>query len=170
MRCLAGSVARNTKRFESDSASIVSTANACDYDLLSRTPKIPRLTGMRNDSRGWTAFMVIEHLRRYNDFLLKAMQALVIDDETRIVVPEFRYFVPEDVGADCIDQFQDSSWQYASFVNNLVETNRFPRSTGTIQHPFFGMMDARRIHCLSSFHLSIHRRQIQKILATEGVV
>ena len=169
-RCLTGTVVGNTKRFESQAASIVRTANQCDYDLLGRTTEIPRLMGMRDASRNWTAFMVIEHLRRYNEFLLKAMQSLIIDDESRIVTPEFRYLVPEDVGADCIEEFQESAWQYAGFINNLSESGRFPRSTGSIRHPFFGKMDARRIHCFSGFHLSIHRRQIQKILAIEGVV
>jgi len=170
LRCLTSGVARNTKRFESQAARVVRTANDCDYDLLGRVPKIPRLMGMRHSSCGWTAFMVIDHLRRYNEFLLNAMQALVLDDEFRMAIPEFRHLVPEDVGAECIDEFQESAWQYAGFVNNLVDSGRFPRSTGAIQHPFFGKMDARRIHCLASFHLSIHHRQIQKILAVEGVV
>jgi hypothetical protein len=170
VRNLVGSVARNTKRFESQATNIVRIANSCDYDLLGRSVTIPRLMGLRQASCDWTAFMVIEHLRRYNEFMFKAIQSLVVGDEVRIAVPEFRYLVPEDVGADCIDRFQESAWQYSAYVNNLTESNRFPRSTGSIKHPFFGKMDARRLHCFASFHLSIHRRQIQKILATEGIV
>ena len=163
-------MAGNTKRFEAQASLIVSIVNDCDYDLLGQTSTIPRLMGMRDASCDWTGFMVIDHLRRYNEFLVQAMKAWAINDETRIVVPDYRYLIPDDAGADCIDQFQESAWDYTGFVNNLVESKRFPRSSGAIRHPFFGRLDAKRLHCLASFHLSIHRRQIQKILAVEGVV
>lgn len=168
--CLTGSFSRNTRRFETQASRLVRTINDCDYDLLGRQPKIPRLMGMRDASRTWTAFMVVEHLRLHTDFLYRAMQALLIGNEMRATVPDFRYLVPEDVGADCIDTFQDSVWQYIGFANNLVESKRFKEPTGSVSHPFYGRLNLKRLHAMASFHCKIHRRQIQKILATEGVV
>ena len=168
--CLSGSFARNSKRFETQATRIVNTVNQCDYDLLGRQPKIPRLMGMRHASRSWTAFMVVEHLRLHTDFLFRAMQALLIGNEARAIVPDYRYLVPEDVGADCIDKFQDSVWQYVGFANNLVDSRQYREPTGSITHPIFGRLNVKRIHALASFHCRIHRPQLQKIIATEGVV
>ncbi|QEG22516.1 hypothetical protein [Mariniblastus fucicola] len=168
--CLTGSYSRNTRRFENQVGLLVDTLNDCDYDLLGRQPKIPRLMGMRHASREWTVFMVVEHLCLHTDYLFRAMQALLIGDETRALVPNYRYLVPEDVGADCIDRFQDSAWQYIGFANNLAESGRYKESTGSIRHDLFGRLGLKRLHALSSFHIKIHRRQVQKVLATEGVV
>lgn len=168
--CLTGSFARNTRRFETQASRLAATIVECDYDLLGRVPKIPRLMGMRHASRTWTAFMVVEHLRLHTEFLHRAMQALLIGNEMRARVPDFQYFVPEDVGAACLDRYQDSVWQYVGFANNLVESKRFKEPTGSISHPFFGSLNLKRLHALASFHCRIHRPQIQKILATEGVV
>ena len=126
--------------------------------------------GMRDASRNWTAFMVIEHLRLHTDFLFRASQALLIGNEMRAMVPDYRYLVPEDVGANCIDAFQDSAWQYIGFANILAESGQFRDPTGTITHPLFGRLGLKRLHAMASFHCRIHRPQIQKILATEGVV
>ena len=114
--------------------------------------------------------MVVEHLRLHTDFLFRAMQALLIGNEARAIVPEYRYLVPEDVGADCIDKFQDSVWQYVGFANNLVDSRQYREPTGSITHPIFGRLNVKRIHALASFHCRIHRPQLQKIIATEGVV
>ena len=77
--------------------------------------------------------------------------------------------MPDDVGAECIDQFQDSVWQFVSFSNNLFESGKH-QASGAIRHPVLGLMNVKRLNAYASFHLSIHRSQIQKILATEGVV
>ena len=114
--------------------------------------------------------MVVEHLRLHTDFLFRASQALLIGNEMRAIVPDYRYLVPDDVGADCIDAFQDSVWNYVGFANNVTESKQFREPTGSISHPVFGRLNLRRLHALASFHCRIHRPQIQKILATEGVV
>lgn len=168
--CLTGSFARNTRRFETQAARLVNTVNNCDYDLLGRVPKIPRLMGMRPASCTWTAFMVVEHLRLHTEFLQRTMQALLIGNEMRATVSDYQYLVPEDVGAECLDRYQDAVWQYIGFANNLFESRRFKESTGSISHPLFGSLNLKRLHAMASFHCRIHRPQIQKILATEGVV
>jgi hypothetical protein len=169
LRCLTGSFAGNTRRFEKHAEHILRTINSNDYGLLSQYPKIPRLMGMQNESREWTVFMVVDHLRLHIDFVLNAIRALVIDDELRTAVPRFRYLVPDDVGAECIDQFQDSVWQYTGFVGNLFDSGKFREPSGSILHPWLGRLNVKRLHAYAGFHLSIHRSQIQKILATEGI-
>lgn len=169
LRCLSGSFSGNTRRFEGLANRILRTVNDCDYGLLSQSPKIPRLMGMRDESRDWSSFMVIDHLRMHTDFVLKAIRALVIGHELTSPVPDFRYWVPDDVGAECIDQFQDSVWQYVSFVGNLHESGKYREASGAIPHPLLGRLNVKRLNAYASFHLSIHRSQLQKILATEGI-
>jgi len=170
LRCLSGSFVRQTKRFEASASQILQTVNDHDYDMLSRTPRIPRLMGMRRTSREWSVFMVIDHLRRHTDFVLQEMRSLLTDSGGISQRPSFHYFVPDDAGAECIDQFQDSVWQYLGFVGNLEESRDHRRSTGSIEHPLLGRLNLVRLNAYAGFHLSIHRSQIQKILATEGVV
>jgi len=33
----------------------------------------------------------------------------------------------------------------------------------THRHPWFGPLEARRWHCFATFHLQVHRRQLQEI-------
>jgi len=38
-------------------------------------------------------------------------------------------------------------------------------SRTTLRHPWFGEMNAHQWHCLAAMHQSVHRKQMQRILA-----
>ena len=169
LRCLTGSIKRNTIRFEQEANRILKIVNECDYDLLGCQTNISRLVGIPRSACHWSAFMVLDFLRRQNELAIHAIRGLIRDDGSP-TNSMFRYFEPNDVGANCIDDFQDSVWQYVGLINNFDESNAFRGSTGSLIHPLYGSLDVKRLHCFCGFQLSIHRRQILKILAHEGVV
>ena len=170
IRCLSSSFAGNVANFENQANKLISSVNQHDYGLLGDFKTIPPLVGLRPESCSWSVYMVIDHLRRHTDFLLGAMRALVVDDELRAPMPTLRYFQPEDVGSESVDQFQDSVWQYVGFANNLKDSGQQRQTTGTIAHPIYGRLDVKRLSVYGAQHLSLHRRQVQKIIALIGVV
>lgn len=170
MRCLSSSFARNVADFENQANQLINSVNKHDYDLLGICETIPRLVGLRDESCSWSVYMVIEHLRLHTDFLLKAMRSLIVANELTDPAPALRYWHPEDVGDESLDRFQDSVWQYVGFANNLLESRKHRQSTGTIRHPLYGLLDVKRLSVYGSQHLRLHRRQVQKIIASIGVV
>lgn len=170
MRCLTSGIAGSVAAFEKQANQILSTAAEYDYDLLGMQNTIPPLVGLRHESCSWTVYMVIEHLRLHTDFLLEAIRSLIVNNELRAPTPAIRYWQPEDVGPESVDRFQDSVWAYVGFANNLVESRKHRQATGSIRHPLYGLLDVKRLSVYSNHHINIHRRQIQAIIASIGVV
>ena len=170
MRCLTSSFAGSISTFEKQANKILSSVNELDYDLLGIEGSIPGLVGLRHESCTWSAYMVIDHLRLHTDFLLNAMRSLVVANELTAPIPAVRYWQPDDVGSESLDHFQDSVWQYVAFANNLAESGKHRQATGTILHPQYGSLDLKRLSVYGNLHLNLHRRQIQAILASIGMV
>jgi len=169
MRCLTNSFAGSVAAFEKQANQILSTVAEYDYDILGMPETISPLVGLRSESCSWTVYMVIEHLRLHTDFLLEAIRSLIINNELRAPTPTIRYLRPEDVGAESVDRFQDSVWAYVGFANNLIESRKHRQSTGSIRHPLYGLLNVKRLSIYGQHHISIHRRQIQAIIASIGV-
>ena len=170
MRCLTRSFAGNITAFESQANEILDTVRGQDYDLLGIDDPIPRLMGLRQESCSWSVLMVLDHLRLHTDFLSNCTRAMSIGDEQKFPVPPIQYWQPDDAGFDVVDQFQDSVWQYIGLANNLLESGKHRRSSVAPRHPLFGSLNTKRLAAYGCLHLSIHRWQIQKIIAQIGVV
>jgi len=93
LRCLTGSFARTTARFEKQANLINSTVGACDYALLGQQAKIPRLMGLRFESCDWTIFQVVEHLRLHTEFVLNCIQSLIVGDQRKAPTPKLKYLI-----------------------------------------------------------------------------
>ena len=169
MRCLTNSFAGSVAAFEKQANQILSTVAEYDYDILGMPETISPLVGLRSESCSWTVYMVIEHLRLHTDFLLEAIRSLIINNELRAPTPTIRYLRPEDVGSESVDRFQDSVWAYVGFANNLIESRKHRQSTGSIRHPLYGLLNVKRLSIYGQHQISIHRRQIQAIIASIGV-
>ena len=169
MRCLTSGFAGSVSNFEKQADQLLKSVNEHDYDLLGTYGSIPGLVGLRHESCSWSVFMVIDHLRLHTEFLLNSMRSLIVANELTAPSPAVQYWRPEDAGADCLDHFQDSVWQYVAFANNLVESGQHRHPTGAIRHPQYGLLNVKRLSVYGCHHLGLHRRQIQAILASIGV-
>lgn len=163
-------ISKSIRRFERASNELLQVVNEHDVDFLSRPIKIPRLFGMQRSDCNWTILMVIDYLSRHNDFVFKSILSLIVDDRKLASSQSWHNLEPDDVNFDCLDQFQESVWHNAAMANNLLQSGKFRRSGGSIAHPIYGFLTAKKLLHLASFESGIRRRQIQKIMAIDGVV
>ncbi len=125
---------------------------------------IKRLRGMEDSSRQWSVYMTLEHLRIVNaavaDIInsLAAGKALSGTASTAAVKPTS--------GID--EQVVSGFTAGAEALLQTVATVRDLRTNKRYAHPWFGPLDAAGWHAMAAFHLRLHRKQIESIIAALG--
>lgn len=132
----------------------------------SRTPAecaqrvlIPRLRGLEDSSRYWSAWMVLDHLRIVNDQIAAVILSLargnVPDRESSTAAVK-----PTEVGEEVVPLYEkscDHVLRAAARTENLGTEARYA-------HPWFGPLDAALWHTMAGMHMGIHRAQMKEIL------
>ena len=140
-------------------------ADLCDplTDAAFSTPVlIARVRGLEDSSRQWSCEMTLEHLmltgaafdRVLTDLTHFRVPDLVID--TAVVKPTGGMGRPR-LGAFC-------EWAFA-FPEHLRATTGPDHDQTRHPHPWFGPLNAEQWFALCAVHQSIHRRQIERIVA-----
>ncbi len=120
---------------------------------------IPRVRGLEDSSRFWSAWMTLDHLRICNDAFAGVITALAAGRvppgkaSTADVKPS------PTAGAESEEAFErscDALITAAAAVPDLATKARY-------EHPWFGPLDAAGWHALGALHLGIHRGQIERI-------
>jgi DinB superfamily len=140
---------------------ILRFANNFDAATLGQRVLIDRLRGLEDSSRYWSVFMTLDHLRIVNDAIADAITALVAGQvppraaSTAAVKP--------DPAADgrVVATFEESCRNLAQCVAAAPDLHTRVKYA----HPWFGPLDAASWHFLAGFHMNLHRRQIEAILA-----
>jgi hypothetical protein len=109
------SVRRISNRFENESDLILQMANRHDVDELSRVVKIPRLAGIRPESCDWSILMVIDHVIRFNDWVLTTIQ--VLQSGSNASLRSDRLYPDTNIGLDALDDYQEQVWRYTGFID-----------------------------------------------------
>lgn len=140
---------------------ILKLVSQCDAATGSQRVLIKRLAGLEDSSRYWSVYMTLDHLRIVNDAVAETITALNAGhvppgtastaavkpdpDVDSTVLPAFE--------ASC-DRFEQLSLPPSSFSLNPCYS-----------HPWFGPLDAAHWHFMAGFHMNLHRKQMEKILA-----
>ncbi|MGV3662197.1 MAG: DinB family protein [Prosthecobacter sp.] len=141
---------------------ILLLARSCTPEQAATRVLIPRLRGMEDSSRFWSVWMTLDHLRITNVGFAGAIRSL-----RQGVVPGHKAStaaVKPSPGLDesVVGAFEQSCSVFlkASRVEgtSLATLARYP-------HPWFGPLDAAGWHAIGGFHMALHRRQIESILA-----
>lgn len=125
---------------------------------------IDRVVGIEDNSRYWSAFMVLDHLRIVDEGITQIVETLTDDrlfgQEVRIqdVKPSLQS------GPEAIEQFLKTVDGYESTVARLGTLGR----RLCHPHPWFGPMTAHDWHCLAAIHHWVHRRQLERIIGKLG--
>ena len=155
--------------FNVEAETIYDIIDDVDYDFAGQQVMVPRYQGMEDSSRNWSMFMVLEHLCIVNQTILKLLDVLGSGVQPRGII-DIGDFKPDvNAGAESIDEFQLMVKTYNSQVNRLKPLKQ-PHLHVRFAHPWFGDLDAHQWHCLAAFHMRIHRKQIRKNAAMQGVV
>ncbi|MFZ2269836.1 MAG: hypothetical protein WAV95_19860 [Azonexus sp.] len=143
-----------------ETARSIALAASLPPDLARQRVLLPRLTGLEDDSRYWSANMVLQHLVIVNGGIRQLSEMLakneVFGREVRIadVKPA------ADAGPEQQALLRAAVDDYLALIDSLGEL----RSTGRHRHPWFGPLDLRGWQALSALHATAHRRQIQQIV------
>lgn len=131
--------------------------------LASEPVLLPRVTGLEDSSRCWSANMVLQHLVIVATGIRQLAEALAdgtaFGRELRIaeVKPE------PGAGAEQHGLLQAAVDDYL----RLIATQGDLRTTLRHAHPWFGELDLRGWHALAAMHTMAHRRQLQRIVAQQ---
>jgi hypothetical protein len=124
---------------------------------------LPRVTGLEDSSRCWSANMVLQHLVIVATGIRQLAEALAdgtaFGRELRIaeVKPE------PGAGAEQQGLLRVAVDDYVRLIDSLGDL----RTTLRHAHPWFGELDLRGWHALAAMHTMAHRRQLQRIVAQQ---
>lgn len=130
-------------------------------EVASRRVLIPRPRGLEDSSRYWSVFMVLDHLRIVNHGITETIRLLASGQvpgrpaSTAAVKPSPKAG-PEGLGA--FERSCENLERCVSAIADLRTAKKHP-------HPWFGPLDAAGWYLLAGVHLSLHRGQIESILA-----
>jgi uncharacterized damage-inducible protein DinB len=160
-KCLTGTTASFTAHFIHERETIQHLIANLDETTLSRPILIQRPKGLEDSSRNWSILMTLDHLRIVHHAFINVISNLSNEQipqakaSTAAVKPDTK------VTTDVIAEYEtscDSLLKTIASVKNFKTKARYP-------HPWFGPMDAHAWHALAGSHMTIHRTQIQRIIA-----
>ncbi len=161
MKRLTGNSDSFTAHFIRERETIRKLTAGLDEPTLSRRVLIRRPNGLEDSSRNWSVLMTLDHLRIVHHAFIGVIATLAQEQvpegeaSTAAVKPD------PAVTSDVIGEYEascDALLTTLAAVRNFKTQARFP-------HPWFGPMDAHGWHALTGGHMSIHRVQIERILA-----
>lgn len=151
---------RLSRWLQHETARSISLAASLPRPLSSRRVLTPRLTGLEDDSRNWSANMVLQHLFIVIGGIRQLSEALA-DDQAFAREVRIADVKPEPAaGPEQQLLLRHAVDEYTALIDSLGDL----RSAGRHTHPWFGRLDLRGWHALSAMHATAHRRQLQHIV------
>lgn len=136
-------------------------ARRCDAASGAQRVLIRRLPGLEDSSRYWSVFMTLDHLRIVNDSVAGVIASLVAGQVPTRAASTAAVKPAPDVTLAIVDAFEESCRQFEQAVAAAPDL----RTDAKYTHPWFGPLDAAGWHFMAGFHMNLHRRQIESILA-----
>lgn len=126
---------------------------------------IPRLMGLEDSSRYWSANMTLEHVMIVTQGVANIIESL---GQEKIPQYEVRTADVKPRGGfddDMIPSFWEMMHDCADRIGAAFQNRN---SEAALVHPWFGPLNTHGWHCLLGIHSGIHRRQLQKIAIRLG--
>lgn len=146
--------------FQGEGALILEECGRVPEGRLFERVLVPRLLGIEDSSRHWSAAMVLEHLMVAGKGMGEIIVALTNGRAPRVTI-DIRELKPTgQVAEDVVEQFRVFN---KVFEETLAERLGDLGSRDTAPHPWFGPLDGHGWMCLAAMHQRIHRRQMREI-------
>jgi hypothetical protein len=133
-------------------------------EALSERVLIRRLRGLEDSSRYWSLLMVLDHLRIVNSNGSEIITALGNGVSLDRVADTAKVKPSSDLGVEVIDAFVQSCQKIADATAEIPDLETAVK----FKHPWFGPLSAAQWHFMLSFHMRLHRRQMEAIVAGMG--
>ena len=121
---------------------------------------IPRLAGLEDSSRYWSAAMVLQHLVIVDTGIGQLVQALCDYREFGREVRIAEVKPAPEAGSEQFARLEAALATYLDIEGGIARLNR----SGRHAHPWFGELDGHGWHTLAALHTLIHRRQLESIV------
>ncbi len=154
-----------TTRFHDTTHDILRIAEQMDNGQLQTRVLVPRLRGIEDSSRYWSAAMTLEHVMivgmGIRDIIIRLSNEQMPPGrvETARVKPEGR--LPAQM---VLDNYKNFAIALIPQIETAVPADKRDAKTA-YAHPWFGDFTLRQWHWLLAEHNAIHLRQLQEIAA-----
>lgn len=147
-------------RFAQERQAIRHLADSCDASSAATRVLIQRVPGLEDSSRYWSLWMTLDHLRIVNHGIARTISSL--SKEASLAGQASTAAVKPHPTADAsvlnaYEKSCDAVLTAVSSAPNLKTKTRYA-------HPWFGPLDASGWHAMAGSHMSVHRKQIERIL------
>ena len=147
-------------RMRSEQAAIQRIVQPLSSAEASARVLVPRLRGLEDSSRWWSAWMTLDHLRIVNVSIAEVITVLGGERSPAGQVSTAAVKPSTDVGPEVLAAFDAS----CDAIERAVAALPRPRSTARFAHPWFGPLDTAGWHAMSAMHMGIHRAQLEAIV------
>lgn len=161
LRRLTGNRCSFDTRFRNERQLIRSLVSSCDEESAACRVLITRPPGLEDSSRYWSVWMTLDHLRIVNYEIARVIGALTkgISPDGEASTAAVKPII--EASAAVVAAYEESCDALLSTVAASPKLDTEVR----FAHPWFGPMTASGWHALAGGHMSIHRVQIERILA-----
>ncbi len=159
--------ARRTSReetadlFATERAGIVKLLSGVGEQAWHQPVLIKRLPGLEDSSRFWSLLMVVDHLRIVNEQIGGVIRCLSAGTLPQQAADIAKVKPSENVGVEVITSFEQGCDDFIATVASVTDL----KTSMTFDHPWFGAMDAWTWHFMTAFHMRLHRKQMEHIIA-----
>jgi len=140
----------------SETSKVLAIAGKLSPAQMKQIVLIPRLTGLEDSSRNWSAAMVLQHLVIVDTGIGELITALAQKQTFGRAVRIAEVKPTPDAGQEQLALLDDALKTYIDRVAALENL----RTPGRHAHPWFGPLDGHGWHTLAALHTMIHRRQL----------
>jgi hypothetical protein len=151
-----------SRLFQKEGQKVLALWETFPPSRLTERVLVPRLRGIEDSSRYWSAAMTVEHLNIVGFGILELIAGLRVG-RTPARAPRV-----QDVKPRGEQPPGEVRAEFSRLLTQAAGTREQPIAPGVglrAQHPWFGPMDAFRWHCLLGIHQRIHRGQLEAIHA-----
>jgi len=153
--------AEATALFARERDAVLKLARGCGPERGRQRVLIKRLRGMEDSSRHWSVFMVLDHLRIVNFGCMEAIRSLSRGQVPTRTASTAAVKPSPEVDEGIIEKFEQGCSLFGKTVEGIADL----KTSARYAHPWFGRLDAAGWHFVAGFHMQLHRRQIEAIIA-----
>lgn len=147
--------------FARERETILGLARALEPAKAAQRVLIPRLRGMEDSSRYWSVWMTLDHLRIVNRGCTRVMQLLAQGKVPDRVASTAAVKPSLNVDASVVETFIEGCETFLETSAAIADH----RTRVHHAHPWFGSLDVAGWHAMAGFHMQLHRRQVERIIA-----
>ena len=153
--------------FQTEGDRVIALVEPLSPDQLQQRVLVKAPLGIEDSSRYWSAEMVLEHLIEVGTRIATGIVELTQGEEVTVKADVADVKPKGGKGAQVIEDFRAFLLDYARSITEDVGNRKSRR---THPHPWFGELSAHQWACLGGLHQTIHRRQLERIVAGLGSV